>query len=318
MSQPVAVIIVNYNSTKLLNDALTGLARQTYERFSTLVIDNGSREKPVDANLPGVKIVYLPENIGFAGANNHGIELCAKSRWIALLNPDAIPADDWLERLVAAAEAEPGATSFASRMIQAEQRNVLDGAGDAYHVSGRVGRRGYGMPAAAHYNSREEVFSVCAAAALYRRDALDAAGGFDEDFFCYLEDVDLGFRLRLAGYRCLYVPDAVVYHVGSATTGKDSDFTLYHIHRNLVWTYVKNMPGLLFWLYLPQHILMNAYSIVSFAAKRRLRVILRAKMDALRGLPRAWRKRRETQAHRVAGLREIRKALDKGLHWRRR
>lgn len=163
---------------------IAGLSKQTYKKFSTLVIDNGSSEKPIEASLPGVEVVCLPENVGFAGANNHGVELCGKSKWIALLNPDAIPADDWLERLVVAAEEEPDVACFASRMIQAERPTVLNGAGDAYHVSGRVRRRGHGAPADGRYEHKEEVFSACAAAALYRREALMAAGGFDEDFFC--------------------------------------------------------------------------------------------------------------------------------------
>ena len=316
MSQPVAVLIVSYNSAQLLKDTLGGLSRQTFRNFSTLVLDNGSHEEPVEENFPGVEVVRLPKNIGFAGANNRGIELCARSRWIALLNPDAIPAVDWLERLVAAAEEKPAVACFASRMIQAERPDVLDGAGDAYHVSGRVWRRGYGVPTDGHYSNGEEVFSACAAAALYRRSAIEAAGGFDEDFFCYLEDVDLGFRLRLAGYRCFYVPDAVVYHVGSATTGKDSDFAVYHGHRNLVWTYVKNMPGWLFWLYLPQHVAANLYIIARYALQGRWRVILKAKWDAIRGLPKMWNKRKAIQARRVVSAREIRKVMETG--WPRR
>ncbi len=212
-----------------------------------------------------------------------------------------------------AADRQPQYAYFASRMIQAGKPTVLDGAGDAYHVSGLAWRRGYGAPAAGRYGNQEEVFSPCAAAALYRRDAFEASGGFDEDFFCYLEDVDLGFRLRLAGYQCLYVPDALVHHVGSATTGKDSDFAVYHGHRNLVWTYVKNMPGPLFWLYLPLHLAANIYIVARYALMGRWRVILKAKWDAIKGLPKMWRKRKEIQARRVVSAWEIRRAMEKGL-----
>jgi GT2 family glycosyltransferase len=158
------------------------------------------------------------------------------------------------------------------------------------------------------------VFAPCAAAALYRRDALVKVGGFDESYFAYLEDVDLGFRLRLAGYRCLYVPDAVVRHVGSATTGgQRSDFSVYHGHRNLVWTYFKNMPWPLFWLYLPQHILLNFVSIVYFALRGQGRVILRAKWDALKGLPRILKERRRIQKSRRVSSSELRRVMTKGL-----
>lgn len=319
LPHPVAIVIVNYNSAQLLNDTLSGVSRQTYKNFTTLVIDNASSEKPMEPSLQGVQVVYLPENIGFAGASNHGVELSRGSKWIALLNPDAVPADDWLEQLVVAAEKKPDVACFASRMIQAVKPTVLDGAGDAYHVIGLARRRGHGAPAAdSDYNQPQEVFSACAAAALYRRDAFEAVGGFDEDFFCYLEDVDLGFRLRLAGHRCLYVPEAVAYHVGSATAGKNSDFSVYHGHRNLVWTYIKNMPGPLFWLYLPPHVLLNIIAIAWYALRGRWRIILKAKWDAIKGLPAIWRKRGQIQSRRVADVWELRRLMEKGLPWRRK
>ena len=139
-------------------------------------------------------------------------------------------------------------------------------------------------------------------------------GGFDEDYFCYVEDVDLGFRLRLAGYRCLYVPQSVAHHVGSGTTGgQHSDFSTYHGHRNLVWTFVKDMPGLLFWLLLPLHVMLNLASLIWFALRGRGGVILRAKRDALLGLPKMWRKRQQIQKSRIASISDIWRVLDKHL-----
>lgn len=145
------------------------------------------------------------------------------------------------------------------------------------------------------------------------KDALLSAGGFDEDFFCYVEDVDLGFRLRLLGHRCWYVPDSVVLHVGSAVTGRRSDFSIYHGHRNLVWTFVKNMPGVLFWLLLPLHVVLNLVSVIWFALRGQGAVILRAKRDALLGLPKMWRKRQQIQKARVASVRDIWRVIDKRL-----
>ena len=130
---------------------------------------------------------------------------------------------------------------------------LLDGTGDVYHVSGRAWRRDWGRPAK-DAGSTLPILGACAAAALFSREAMLLAGGFDEDFFCFYEDVDLSFRLRLLGYAGRYVPAAVARHVGSASTGSHSDFCVYHAHRNLVWTYVINMPCALFWLYLPQHV----------------------------------------------------------------
>jgi GT2 family glycosyltransferase len=214
--------------------------------------------------------------------------------------------------MMAAMQNKPEFDVFASKLLNAGNISVLDGAGDAYHVSGRVWRLGRGASDLGKADSQQEVFSPCAAAALYRRCALSEVGGFDEDYFCYVEDVDLGFRLRLAGYRCLYVPESVAQHVGSGTTGgQHSDFAVYHGHRNLVWTYVKDMPGFLFWLLLPLHVSLNLVSIVWFALYGRGSVILRAKRDALLGLPKMWRKRAHIQKLRVAAIVDVWRQLDK-------
>jgi GT2 family glycosyltransferase len=181
-------------------------------------------------------------------------------------------------------------------------------------MSGLVWRNGHGRPRHAAAEVEREVFSPCAAAALYRRDALLKAGGFDETYFCYVEDADLGFRLRLAGHRCLYVPSAVAHHVGGGTTGGGrSDFCVYHGHRNLVWSFVKNMPGLLFWLLLPMHVLLNLVEMGVAVFQGRGRVMLQVKKDAVRGLPRVWRSRKRIQSTRVASLWEIWAALNKQL-----
>jgi GT2 family glycosyltransferase len=233
--------------------------------------------------------------------------------WVALLNPDAFPEPSWLEALVEASAQAPHAALLASRLMLADRPGVLDGEGDSYGVNGFAWRRHHGRP----YTQREsgppeEAFSPCAAAALYRRDAFLAAGGFDESFFCYLEDVDLGFRLRLRGERCLYVPDAVVHHVGSAVTGRASDFSVYHGQRNMVWTFTKNMPAVLFWVYLPQHLLVNAAAIAWYALHGQARTILRAKRDALKGLREVRAGRRHVQAERTVSPWEVRRLMVKG------
>jgi GT2 family glycosyltransferase len=139
-------------------------------------------------------------------------------------------------------------------------------------------------------------------------------GGFDEDFFCYVEDVDLGFRLRLAGYKSIYVPEAIVYHVGSASTGgRHSDFSIYHGHRNLVWTFIKNMPGILLWVLLPLHLLLNIVSILYFSFIGKGKVILTAKLDAVKGIPSMWRKRHHIQEIRQVSASDIWHVLDKRI-----
>jgi GT2 family glycosyltransferase len=198
-------------------------------------------------------------------------------------------------------------------MISATVPRLLDGAGDAYHASGLVWRRGHGLPAAKYSSGEREVFSPCAAAALYRRSDLIEIGGFDEDFFCYVEDVDLGFRLRLAGFRCLYVPGAIVHHVGSATAGKNSVFCIYHGHRNLVWTFFKNMPMPLMALLLPAHLLLNLFSIVWYTCAGQSGTVVRSKLDALRGIPAMRRKRIRIQAEKRVRWQAIFRVLNVGL-----
>jgi len=143
----------------------------------------------------------------------------------------------------------------------------------------------------------QEIFSPCAAASFIRRDVFSEAGGFDENFFAYFEDVDLGFRLQLKGHVCRYVPDAVVEHVGSATTSRYSDFAVYHGQRNLVWSYIRNMPR--FWYYLPQHIVFNLAALILFTLKGKAVPVFRAKWHALKEFSRVWALRKTTQEERT-------------------
>ncbi|MGZ5007125.1 MAG: glycosyltransferase family 2 protein [Methylobacter sp.] len=314
-ANPVTVIIVNWNGERFLEPCLTALINQTVKPHEIILVDNGSSDGSVEIarRFPAVQLMQLDRNTGFAGGNNLAIQAASKeSEWIALINPDAFAEPHWLEGLLSAAARNPGFDVFGSQLLNAAEPTLLDGAGDAYHLSGLVWRIGHGMPVSATEENPHEVFSPCAAAALYRRSALDKIGGFDEDYFCYLEDVDLGFRLRLAGYRCLYVPESVAHHVGSGSTGgQHSDFSRYHGHRNLVWTFVKNMPGILFWTLLPLHLLLNLFSIVYFSMRGQSKVILTAKWDAIKGIPKMWRKRRQIQAARSASITAIWRILNK-------
>ena len=301
----------------MLERCLSALMLQTVKPHEIILVDNASSDGSIEIvrRFPSVKLLALTENTGFARGNNFAIEAASKETdWIALLNPDAFAEPHWLEELLVAIDSNPEFDVFGSKLVNEADHSLLDGMGDAYHVSGRVWRIGCGKTMLAVPENAHEVFSPCAAAALYRRSAVREVGGFDEDYFCYVEDVDLGFRLRLAGYRCLYVPLSVAHHVGSGTTGgQHSDFSVYHGHRNLVWTFVKDVPGLLFWLLLPLHLVLNLVSIVWFAFRGQGRVVWRAKRDALLGLPKMWRKRRQIQKSRIASISDIWRVLDKHL-----
>lgn len=313
----VTIVIVNWNGERFLERCLAALMAQTVTPHEIILVDNASTDGSLEVvrRFPSVRLLPQDSNTGFARGNNLAINAAAAdSVWIALLNPDTFPEPRWLEECLLSAQRNPQFNFFGSKLVNASAPLLLDGAGDAYHVSGLVWRTGHGIPASALDEFEREVFSPCAAAALYRRSALLDVGGFDEDFFCYVEDVDWGFRLRLAGYRCLYVPKSVVHHVGSGTTGgKNSDFSVYHGHRNLVWTFVKDMPGLLFWLLLPLHLVLNLASIIWFVFRGQGRVVLRAKRDALLGLPKMWRKRQQIQKSRIASISDIWRVLDKHL-----
>jgi len=315
----VTVVVVNYNGGPMLRDCIASLAAQTRRPDRVLVVDNASSDGSTDGlelAFDRVCVLHAGANLGFAAANNLAIARATDSDWIALLNPDAVAAPDWLERLLEAAAAHPDCTMFGCRMLADAPGARLDGVGDAYHTSGLPWRVGHGEPAAGRHLTDAEIFAPCAAAALYRADLLRSLGGFDADFFCYVEDVDLGFRARLAGHRARYVARAVVVHAGSGLVGRHSDFQLYHGHRNLVWAFVRDMPAPLLWLYLPQHLLMNLVTLVAFAARGRGGVLWRAKRDALLGVPRAWAKRRATQAARRVPAARLREAMQRG--WPRR
>jgi GT2 family glycosyltransferase len=315
----IAVLIVNYNSGDMLQRCIKSLARQTRQDFEIVVVDNASSDdsaQRIEGRHANLTLVRAGRNLGFAAGNNLALKQVRSARWIVLLNPDAFPEPDWLAAFAAAAESDPRYSFFGCRMLLADTPDVLDGTGDAYHVSGASWRRDHGVAALRGVREPDEIFAPCAAAALYSRAALEEVGGFDERYFCYHEDVDLAFRLRLRGHRCRYVPQAVVHHVSSGITGRRSDFATYHGHRNIIWTYVKDMPGLLFWAFLPLHLAMNLASIAVCALRGQLGVILRAKRDALAGLPAAWRQRRQIQADRTGAIGGILAAMDWGL-WRR-
>lgn len=312
----VTVVIVNWNGEQCLNRCLSALMSQSVRPCEIILVDNASTDASLDIvhHFPSVRLLPQTENLGFAAGNNLAIKAASEdAEWIALLNPDAYPDTRWLESLFLAVRDYPAFHALGSKLVDANNPALLDGAGDAYHVSGRVWRICHGEKISSLSQVRE-VFSPCAAAALYRRSALHEVAGFDEDFFCYMEDVDLGFRLRLLGYRCLYVPESVVHHVGSAATGSQhSDFAVYHGHRNLVWTYVKNMPGLLFWLFLPLHLVLNFVTCIYFLWLGQGRVILKAKWDAIKSVPRMWAKRRHIQKNRRASLMDIWRVMDRRI-----
>lgn len=295
----VCVIIVTYNSGAHLGRCIAALARQSWRDFEAIIFDNASRDGALDALGPlpeRFRIVRSKRNLGFAGGNNRA---AAETRapWIATLNPDAFPEPDWLAQLMAATERYPDVDMFGSTQLLANDPSRLDGAGDVYHASGIPWRGLHGRPATL-LPPEGEVFAPCAAAALYRARTFHAHGGFDECFFCFSEDIDLAFRIRLAGGRCIQVTDAVVHHVGSGSTGRWSTFSVRYGVRNRLWAFVKNMPGPLFWPLLPVHIAANLGALVIALSRGRGRPARQGLGEAVIGIGPIWRARRDLQRHR--------------------
>lgn len=298
----VSVIIVNYNAGKFLAKCVESLRRQSFQDWEAIIADNGSHDDSLvlaETGDPRIRVVLLGDNLGFAAANNRGIAL-ARGEWIATLNPDAFPAPDWLEKLLDATARHPGARFFGSTQLNAETPELLDGTGDCYHALGIPWRGGI-RQSVDILPPEGEVFGPCAAAALYSAAALARVGGFDESFFCYCEDVDLAFRLRLQGERCIQVAGAVVYHQGSAISGVDSRFTLYHSSRNRLWLFIKNMPGPLFFFLFPAHLAATLYLLFRFRDTPRFPPQWDGLGAGFRDWRRIWGERRKIQARRRIG-----------------
>jgi GT2 family glycosyltransferase len=294
------VVIPNWNGERFLSTCLASLRRQSFDSFETVLVDNGSTDDSVafvSRNFPEVKVLPLGENGGFSVAVNAGIK-ASHTEYVALLNNDTEVHPEWLEALVGAADSYPEAGSFASKLVDFDDRRILDGAGDVLRRSGLPYRLGHGEPDRGQYNEAAFVFGACAGAALYRRSMLDEIGLFDEDFFANCEDGDMSFRSQLAGYRCLYVPGSVVYHMGSATFGKRSPTSTRLGTRNSLCVLVKNLPTPLVPGFLPFFVAGQLSRLIVTASTFTLRAHLEGLAGALRLLPLMLRKRREIQRHR--------------------
>jgi len=261
MSQPFfSIVILFWQSEQYLQRCLQSLKTQTFQDFEVILLNNGASQPP-DAAVLAIfqnltfKQVHSETNLGFAGGNNLAAR-SASGEYLVLINSDAFPEPDWLATLHQAALTHPG-VCFASRLLQAENPDRLDGEWNVYHASGLAWRKNHNQPSTKSASSPRYVMSACAAASAYPRSAFEQVEGFDEEFFAYMEDLDLDMRLQLAGYPFLYLPEATVRHVGSGSTGYRSDFATYYGQRNLIWAFVKNMPGFLFYLLLPAHIFFN-------------------------------------------------------------
>jgi len=280
------VVIVAFEAGEYLQRCVDALEKQTFQDWRAIIWDNCSSDGAVDGLVKSSKftIVRSEENVGFAAANNRAARM-AESEFIVTLNPDAFAQPEWLARLVETATTF-GAASVASLQLSADDPLILDGAGDCMSIAGIAWRGGYGHSTTTAPKQPVEIFSACAAAALYRRDVFEQLNGFEESFFCYYEDVDLGFRIRLDGGQCILNPNAIVLHVGSASSRLISGFAEYHGTRNRLWTFIRNMPSALLPIAIPAHLLVTLYIVARSSQKTIRSARIKGLLDGMR----QWRR----------------------------
>jgi GT2 family glycosyltransferase len=301
----VSVIIVNYNGRKFLRDCINSVRAQSYPDFEILVVDNASEDDSVEflgSEFPDIRVVRNIRNLGYAGGVNTGIR-AAKGSCIFTLNNDTRMEFGCIENLVKAISGDHHIGMCATKMLFPDNR--IDSAGMCTSRSGAAWDRGMFEADVGQYDVREEIFAPCAGAALYRLAMFDEIGLFDEDFFLYMEDTDLAFRGHLAGWNCLYVPEAVVYHHHGGTAGFKSDISVYYGNRNILWYPAKDFPLPLLLTSLPWIIGRTIGVIPFYILRGQGKVIMKSKADGLKGLPKMLKKRKFVK--RTAQLKDVKK-----------
>jgi len=298
----VSVIIPNWNGKHHLPYCLDSLAVQTYSDFEVILVDNGSRDGSaayVLENYPWVKLVELPGNIGFSGGNNRGLIEC-HGDYVVTLNNDTKVAPTFLTELVQVVRDDARVGMVAAKILNFHETDRIDSVGIRSTTAGIGVNHGVGETDKGQYDSLDGIFGPCAGAALYRRTMLEEVGFFDPDFFAYYEDLDLAWRGRLAGWLCVAAPGAVVYHVHSATGGRMSPFTVYHVHRNKWYVLLKNWPAPLLLQNLPGILAYDMASLLLASLKGRFTPALLARLHVVRDFLSLMAKRRE-----ITGLKKV-------------
>jgi GT2 family glycosyltransferase len=320
----ISVVVVNWNRRELLRACLSSLGQQQNVDFEIIVVDNGSSDGSAELAERefGARVIRNRENRGFCAANNQGIA-AARGEWIALLNNDAEAEPQWLAALERACSARPETGMAASKMLVWEDPARIDKAGHLIFPDGQNRGRGSGALDQGQFDREEEVLWPDGCAAMYRKKMLDEIGGFDEDFFAYGDDAELGLRARIAGWKCVYTPGAVVRHHRGSTLGKGSARRLVLIERNRVLLALKLFP----WSLLLLNPFYFALRLVAGAVAARsgvgdtahfpglrgkwtiMRALLAGDLDALRMAPGMFRKRKEIRRIRRLSPGEVRRLI---------
>jgi len=300
----LSVIIVNWNGKEFLKTCLNSLQTQTFRDFKVILVDNGSSDSSVEfvrENFPEVEINALDKNYGFAKGNNIGIVETLKDKdvkYIALLNNDTKVDKNWLQELVKVAGSDEKIGFCQPKILFLDNPRIIEEVGLGIERNGSVYQVGRQEENNGQYEHTVEVFGVSACATLCRTEMLAQIGLFDEDFFAYYEDVDLTTRARLAGWKCMYIPEAVVYHKHSGTSIKDSPFKMYFGTRNKYYYIIKNLPTDIVLKFLVGQAILTVLSIIERVILRDTKSIwtsdsyLKGNFDAIKNIPKMLKKRR--------------------------
>lgn len=290
-----SIIIPNYNGESFLDPCLKSVFSQDYPDFEVILVDNASTDQSVALVrrlYPLVTIIENRTNRGFAGGCNDGIQVSG-GRYLLFLNTDTVLSKNFLSFLYSAAMERPEYGMYAPKIVYPD--GSLQAAGSGASFSGSSWERGKGKTDLYVYDTPCEVFGPYGAAALFSRELIQTVGGFDEDFFLFVEETDLTFRARLTGYRCWYEPKAVVIHYHGGTAGRASDMALYYLHRNTLWYVLKNYPCFLLLVSSPFFIGRNILVVLYYLYQGRGHTVIRAKLDAIRKLPLIFQKRKSVK-----------------------
>ena len=309
----ISIVIPTWNGARHLATCFAALRRQTLTPYEIILVDNASTDDTyaiVNRDYPEVNVIRLPKNLLFAGACNIGMR-ASSGEYVALLNNDTEADPDWLANIAVAFAEHPEAGFVASKLRLFDQRDKLHSAGDFYSVRGVPGNRGVWQVDDGRFDS-PYVFGACGAASVYRRTMLNTIGMLDETFAFSCEDVDLSWRAQLAGYKCAFAHDAIVYHKVSATGG--GILNSFYDGRNFIWLLVKDVPGDV-WRKHGGAILKSQVDITVSAVKawrgEAARMRLKGQLAGLAGIPRMLRRRRKVQQMRTISSAELEALLDR-------
>jgi hypothetical protein len=273
----ISVVIPTFNGSRYIPDCLNSLEQQLRKPDEIILVDDGSTDgtaSVVASSYPKVRQIRLESNRGFAAAANEGIRH-ARGDYIALLNNDTRAAPQWLSELKRTLDENPSVGSCSSKMLFADRPNVINSIGIGFTRAGTAFDVGYGKKDGDEFSRSRPTFGACAGAAMYRRKLFDDIGLFDEDLFMWYEDADISFRAQLAGYRCLYVPTAVVYHVGGGTAPPNNKAHIYYCSRNQILVLAKNLPDSLRYRYFSR--------LIPVCLKHSFKTLLRGETTVIRG-----------------------------------